>query len=81
MDDTAETTENENDKEEDLKYDPDGNRIFKDSSEVEKRKYIVDIVGDLPVILMELDSARSLTLLRTYMKSLKKFMGNHIHHE
>jgi hypothetical protein len=37
-----------------LRYDPDGNRIFKNSSESGQRKYIVDIAGDLPVILMEL---------------------------
>ncbi|MHC4621013.1 MAG: polymorphic toxin-type HINT domain-containing protein, partial [Planctomycetota bacterium] len=39
-----------------LKYDPDGNRIYKDSGGT-VRKYIVDIVGDLPVILMELDGS------------------------
>lgn len=39
-----------------LKYDPDGNRIYKDSGGT-LRKYIVDIVGDLPVILMELNGA------------------------
>jgi len=50
-------------------------------TKAEKRKYIFGIVVDLSVILVELDSARSLTLLMTYMKSLKKFMGNHIHHE
>ncbi len=35
-----------------LKYDPDGSRIRKDSSTT-VRKYIVDIVADLPVVLME----------------------------
>jgi RHS repeat-associated protein len=39
-----------------LKYDPMGNRIYKNSSEAGARKYIVDIVGDLPVILLELDA-------------------------
>lgn len=39
-----------------LKYDPMGNRIYKNSSEAGQRKYIVDVVGELPVILMELDS-------------------------
>ena len=38
-----------------LRYDPSGNRIFKDSSQTGQRKYIVDIVGDLPVILMDLE--------------------------
>ncbi|MCE5341361.1 MAG: RHS repeat-associated core domain-containing protein [Planctomycetaceae bacterium] len=44
----------------DIKYDPAGNRVYKSSvgsvSSV-ARKYIVDVVGDLPVILMEIDSA------------------------
>jgi hypothetical protein len=57
LDDTAETTQNYKEKEEDLKNDPDDNRIFKGSTEVEKRKYIVDIAGDLPVILMELNNS------------------------
>ena len=39
-----------------LRYDPMGNRIFKDSTEAGKHKYIVDIVGDLPVILLEIDT-------------------------
>jgi len=37
-----------------VKYDPIGNRIFKDSSEAEQRKYIVDIAGNLPTILLEI---------------------------
>ncbi|MHC4069466.1 MAG: hypothetical protein ACYSR8_07810, partial [Planctomycetota bacterium] len=48
-----------------LKYDPAGNRIYKqiyDSgppSSYITRKYIVDIVGDLPVILLEIDTSDS----------------------
>jgi len=38
-----------------LKYDPAGNRIQKNSSVAGNRKYIVDVVGDLPVILLELE--------------------------
>jgi len=38
-----------------LKYDPAGNRIQKNSSVAGNRKYIVDVVGDLPVILLEID--------------------------
>jgi len=41
----------------DVKYDPAGNRIWKNSSEDGTRRYIVDIVGKLPVILMELNSS------------------------
>jgi len=41
-----------------LRYDPGGNRIRKqsiDGADQIKRKYIVDIVGDLPTTLMEID--------------------------
>jgi len=43
-----------------LKYDPMGNRIFKSStvdSVTTDRKYIIDIVGSLPVILLELEGS------------------------
>jgi RHS repeat-associated protein len=39
-----------------LKYDPAGNRVQKSTSAQGTRKYIVDIVGDLPVILLELEA-------------------------
>jgi RHS repeat-associated protein len=38
-----------------LKYDPLGNRIYKNSSEAGARKYIVDVSGRLPTILCEID--------------------------
>jgi len=38
-------------------YNSAGNRIWKNSSEDGTRRYIVDIVGKLPVILMELNSS------------------------
>ena len=47
------------------KYDPAGNRIFKDSSQSGQRKYIVDIAGDLPVILMELNNSGD--IVKTYI--------------
>jgi RHS repeat-associated protein len=51
----------------DLKYDPAGNRIYKETSNGStKRKYIVDIVGDLPVILMEID-ATDFTVKKAYI--------------
>ncbi len=53
----------------DLKYDPAGNRIWKDSSESGTRKFIVDTVGRLPVILMEIDTAGSLKKAYIYGKS------------
>jgi hypothetical protein len=40
-----------------LKYDPQGNRVFKGSSANGNRKYIVDIVGGLPTILLEINPA------------------------
>jgi len=42
----------------DLKYDPDGNRIYREvdnGQTTTKRKYIVDTEGDLPVVLLEID--------------------------
>ena len=75
MDDAAKTTQNNKEKEEDLKYDPDGNRIFKGSTEVEKRKYIVDIVGDLPVILMELNNSGG--IVKTYIYANSQIIGQH----
>ncbi|MFA5293666.1 MAG: hypothetical protein WC496_11635 [Phycisphaerae bacterium] len=46
-----------------IKYDPAGNRVYKSSvSSVSSvaRKYIVDVVGDLPVILLELETTDKL---------------------
>jgi hypothetical protein len=43
-----------------LRYDPLGNRIWKNSSSAGSQRYIVDVVGDLPVILMELDGSGSI---------------------
>lgn len=40
-----------------IKYDPAGNRVQKNSTVNGDRKYIVDVVGDLPVILLEIDLA------------------------
>ncbi len=43
-----------------IKYDPVGNQVWKQSSDGQTttaRKYIVDIVGDLPVILLEIGSS------------------------
>ena len=50
-----------------LRYGPMGNRIWKYSSEAGTRKYIVDIVGDLPVILLELDTENSNSIEKTYL--------------
>lgn len=58
-----------------VKYDPDGNRIFKDSSESGQRKYIVDIVGDLPVILMELNNSGG--IVKTYIYANSQIIAQH----
>jgi len=58
-----------------LKYDPDGNRIFKDSSQSSQRKYIVDIVGDLPVILMELNNSGG--IVKTYIYANSQIIAQH----
>jgi len=40
-----------------VKYDPMGNRVWTDSSIRGTKRFIVDIVGRLPVILCEVDQA------------------------
>ena len=53
-----------------IKYDPYGNRVYKEStvsSVTTKRKYIVDVVGELPQILMELDPDNSNSIEKTYV--------------
>ena len=75
MDDTAETTQNNEEKEDDLKNDPDGNRIFKGFTEVEKRKYIVDIAGGLPAILMELNNSGG--IVKTYIYANSQIIAQH----
>jgi len=52
-----------------LKYDPLGNRVYEKTtiSSVEtEHKYIVDITGELPVILMEIEPASG-NIMRTYI--------------
>ena len=61
-----------------LKYDPDGNRIRKQtiSGSTTTRKYIVDIAGNLPVILMELD-ATDYTVKKTYIYANSQILAQH----
>ncbi|MDD5063258.1 MAG: RHS repeat-associated core domain-containing protein [Phycisphaerae bacterium] len=50
-----------------LKYDPFGNRIYKETADGStKRKYIVDIVGGLPTMLMEINPVNG-SIFRTYI--------------
>jgi RHS repeat-associated protein len=58
-----------------LKYDPAGNRIQKNSSIAGNRKYIVDIVGDLPVILLVLDDSQN--VLKKYIYANSQIVAQH----
>jgi RHS repeat-associated protein len=61
-----------------LKYDPAGNRIAKDvnvSQTVTARKYIVDISGGLPTILMELDESDN--IMKTYVYADSQILAQH----
>jgi len=57
-----------------LKYDPMGNRVSKTANGV-TRKYIVDISGDLPVILMELDTQNNIQ--KTYIYANGEILAQH----
>ncbi|MBW8039617.1 MAG: RHS repeat-associated core domain-containing protein [Planctomycetes bacterium] len=57
-----------------IKYDPSGNRVHKQSAVVGDRKYIVDIVGDLPTTLMEMTDN---TILKTYVYANGQVLCQH----
>jgi RHS repeat-associated protein len=62
-----------------LKYDPAGNRIYKSSSVSVgsvARKYIVDVVGDLPVILLEINPSNG-AIVKTYMYANSEILAEH----
>jgi RHS repeat-associated protein len=59
-----------------LTYDPAGNRIQKVSSTNGGRKYIVDVVGDLPVILMEIDPA-DMSIKKCYIYANAEILSEH----
>ncbi len=50
----------------DLKYDPMGNRVQKSSSAQGNQRYIVDIAGRLPTILLEIDPT-DMSVKKSYM--------------
>ena len=60
-----------------LKYDPAGNRIYTDSSVNGERKYIVDIIGDLPVILLEFDPNNGMNIEKTYIYANGQILAQH----
>lgn len=49
-----------------LKYDPMGNRVWRDSSVAGERKYVVDVASGLPTILVEIDPGTG-NMMRTYI--------------
>jgi RHS repeat-associated protein len=57
-----------------IKYDPSGNRVRKQSVVAGDRKYIVDIVGDLPTTLMEMTDN---TILKTYVYANGQVLCQH----
>ena len=59
-----------------IKYDPAGNRIYKEKNN-SKRKYIVDIVGDLPVILLELDPDNNDSIEKMYIYANSQIIAQH----
>lgn len=59
-----------------IKYDPSGNRVRKDSFVAGDRKYIVDIVGDLPTTLMEIDPNIGL-IVKTYIYANGQVLSRH----
>jgi RHS repeat-associated protein len=58
-----------------LKYDPFGNRVIKNSSINGNRKYIIDISGELPTILLELDESGS--IMKTYVHADSQILAQH----
>jgi len=63
----------------DIKYDPMGNRVWKQSTVSEQtttRKYIVDISSGLPTILLEIDPTDS-SLKKTYIWANGEILAQH----
>jgi YD repeat-containing protein len=63
-----------------LKYDPAGNRTYKETiggTSQGKRKYIVDVVGGLPTILLELDPDDAMDIERTYIYGNSQILAQH----
>ena len=48
---------------------------YKNTGEAGQRKYIVDIVGDLPVILLELDTSNNIK--KTYIYANSQIIAQH----
>ena len=62
-----------------LKYDPLGNRVYKKSTasgSATERKHVVDITGELPVILMEIEPASG-NIVKTYIYGNSEVLAQH----
>ncbi len=59
-----------------VKYDPSGNRIWKDSSQTGTHRYIVDTVGKLPTILLVIDTSDS-SIDKTYIYANSQILAQH----
>jgi len=61
-----------------IKYDPLGNRVYKKSAvgSTVERKYIVDITGKLPTILLEVEPSTS-SLEKTYIYADRQILAQH----
>lgn len=60
----------------DLKYDPMGNRVWKQSSVYGTRKYIIDVSGGLPTILMEINPGNG-DIMKTYIYANGQILAQH----
>ena len=63
-----------------IKYDPDGNRVYREAKVGQttvKRKFIVDYAGGLPVILLELDFDNSNSVKKTYIHAHDQIIAQH----
>ncbi len=59
-----------------IKYDPMGNRVYKNSTENGQRKYIIDISGELPTILMDINTVDGATM-KTYIYADSQILAQH----
>jgi RHS repeat-associated protein len=60
-----------------LKYDPMGNRIIKNSSITGQRKYVIDVSGALPTILLELDPNNGMAIRKMYIYANAEVLAQH----
>jgi RHS repeat-associated protein len=60
-----------------VKYDPAGNRVIKDSNVTGQRKYIVDLSGELPTILLEFDPNNGMAIKKTYIHANGQVLAQH----